>query len=391
MSSVVMFLSNAFSPDLRVMREARALLEQGHQVTVICWDRQASLPARERVRDIEVVRVQDVRSSYGAGWRQLFYLPRFWQRALRLAREIQPDVVHCHDLDTLYPGWILKRSSRCALVYDAHENYPGMMSLYLPNVLVQALSLWERWLMAHADSIITASTVLRDEFAGHVSMPVVSLGNYQDLAPYEAVADTKVAQVRERLSIPEGAVAIGYVGGFSRNRMLVPFIEAASTVPDVQFHLWGDGAQRAAVEEAVARQPNAHYHGWLDSAELPAVFKAMDLIYYCLRPDYSGAEYNAPNTLCQAMAAGRPIIANEVGDLGRIVRETRCGMLIDEVTLEAISRALGTLRDARLRAELGGNGLDAARTVYNTDAIKARLGELYAALPNRRAAGPPGA
>ena len=36
---VVMVVSNPFLPDPRVYREARALVENGLSVTIICWDR----------------------------------------------------------------------------------------------------------------------------------------------------------------------------------------------------------------------------------------------------------------------------------------------------------------------------------------------------------------
>jgi hypothetical protein len=66
--------------------------------------------------------------------------------------------------------------------------------------------------------------------------------------------------------------------------MLLPMIEAADLLPQVRFHLWGDGAQRAAVEQAAAGRPNVSYHGWLPSSELPRHFKAADVIFYGLRP-----------------------------------------------------------------------------------------------------------
>lgn len=107
----VMLLANGLQPDPRVDREARALAEHGYRVSIICWDRRAEFPDRETQHGFEIVRVQNVRSGYAVGWRQLFYLPRFWREATRLALELHPDVIHCHDLDTLYAGRQEERSS----------------------------------------------------------------------------------------------------------------------------------------------------------------------------------------------------------------------------------------------------------------------------------------
>jgi glycosyltransferase involved in cell wall biosynthesis len=374
---IIMLLSNSFRPDPRVAREALALADHDYLVTVICWDRQAELPERESCNGVEIIRVQDVPSAYGSGWQQLLYLPRFWQRAFRLAVTLHPHVVHCHDLDTLFAGWRIKKRLRCQLVYDAHENYPALMSLYLPSPFVKALDCWETWLMPKADAVITASTVLRDDFLARGQSRILNLGNYQDCAPYAAVTEAEVRALRAALGVSPDELMVAYIGGFSRSRMLIPFVETAELLPKVQFHLWGDGAQRTAVERAAACYPNVSYHGWLASADLPVHFKAADIIYYCLRLDYPGALYNAPNTLSQAMAAGRPVIGNDVGDLGRIVRETRCGLLIDEVSPHAIAHAVQQLHNSAIRDELGYNALQAARETCNAEAMQRQLIGIY--------------
>ena len=372
-----MILSNPFRPDPRVDQEARSLSAHGHQVTVICWDRRGELTRQETRDGFRILRIQNVKASYGTGWRLSVQIPRFWRQAVRLAIELKPDVVHCHDLDTLYAGWHVKKRLDCSLIYDAHEHYPAMVSLSLPTALVRALMLWEGWLMRGVDAAITASTVLGDEFVSRGLSPVVTLGNYHELAPYEAVTEIEVRDLRMRLGVEPDDVVVAYIGGFSPNRMLLPMIRAAELLPDVRFHIWGDGAQRAAIEQAAVGRSNVSYHGWLSPTELPCHFKAADVIFYCLRLDYPGAVYNAPNTLSCAMAAGRPVVATDVGDLGRIVRAADCGILIGEATPRAIAAAVEQLLDPATRARLGGNALRAAQGPYNAMTQRAQLIALY--------------
>jgi glycosyltransferase involved in cell wall biosynthesis len=372
-----MLLANAFRPDPRVAREASILVQNGYQVSVVCWDRKAEMPERETVKGFEIVRVQNVRSFYGSGWRQVFYLPRFWRKAIHVAMEMQPDAIHCHDLDTLYAGWRIKKHLDCPLVYDAHENYPALMSLYLPKVFLRALICWENWLLPHTDIIITASSVLRDEYLTRGYDAAVNLGNFHDIGLYAAVEESEVLAVRAKLGISPGELMAAYIGGFTPGRMLVQFIETAPLLPDVPFHLWGDGPDREVVEQAATPYSNVSYNGWLEADELPVHFKAADIIYYCLRPDYQGAVYNAPNTLSQAMAAGRPIIANDVGDLGRIVRETKCGLLLSKVSPETIADAIEQLQNPTTRAQLGENALRAAKDTYNLATVQNHLVDLY--------------
>jgi len=372
---IVMILSNAYRPDPRVQREAQALINAGHHVSIICWDRRAELPQHEKDGQINITRIKDVVSNYGSGWRQLFYLPRFWRKAIKLARELMPDVVHCHDLDTLYAGWQIKKHIDCALVYDAHEQYPALMSLYLPGFMVQALTRWERWLRRHADVTITASSILCDEF--EKPPPTYTLGNYPEIDDFLQVNDEEALSLRRSLGVEPETLLVAYIGGFSRNRLLLPFIETAVSLPNVQFHLWGDGLQRDDVETAVSQHPNTHYHGWLSYEDLPLHFCAVDIIYYCLRQDYPGAKYNAPNTLPQAMAAARPIIASDIGDLGRMVGETNCGILLPETTPETIATAIEYLTSTTVREKLGKNGRLAAQQTYNAETTQQLLIQIY--------------
>ncbi len=372
---IVMLLSNAYRPDPRVQREARGLTEAGYQVTIICWDRCAELPQNERDGQINIIRVTDVISSYGSGWRQLFYLPRFWRKAIKLARKLKPDVVHCHDLDTLYAGWQLKKQTDCALIYDAHEHYPALMSLYLPQFMTHALVKWERWLRQHAEITITASSILCDEFTK--PPPTYTLGNYPEIDDFLQVHDEDALALRRTWGVNPDTLLVAYIGGFSRNRLLLPLIETAVSLPHVQFHLWGDGQQRKDVETAVSQHPNTHYHGWLPYKDLPLHFRAVDIIYYCLRQDYPGAIYNAPNTLPQAMAAARPIIASDIGDLGRMVGNTNCGILLSTTTPDTIAAAIRQLEPAAIREKLGKNGRFAAQQTYNAHTTQQQLIQIY--------------
>jgi glycosyltransferase involved in cell wall biosynthesis len=100
-----------------------------------------------------------------------------------------------------------------------------------------------------------------------------------------------------------------------------------------------------------------------------------------LKLDYPGAIYNAPNTLSNAMSAGRPILANDVGDLGRIVRQSDCGVLLPEVvTPGAIRQAIESLRDPAVRQQMGAAGQAAAATQYNWTAAGQQLEQVYTQL-----------
>jgi glycosyltransferase involved in cell wall biosynthesis len=253
-----------------------------------------------------------------------------------------------------------------------------MMSLYLPRILVSALVFLEKLLLRSVDYTITASTIFADKLKKQSLHSISTIGNYHSIDQFKKVDTKDTIALRNKLGLLDNELMITYIGGFSRNRLLTPLIEATRGQKNIQVFFWGDGHQKAAIENAIANAPNIHYLGWLAATDVPVTMMASDIIYYCLESNYPGAIYNAPNTLSQTMAAGRPIIANDVGDLGRIVKETGCGILLSLVTPETIRQAIEKLRAPTVRKQLGQAGLEAAETKYNWDYAKLQLLQVYA-------------
>jgi glycosyltransferase involved in cell wall biosynthesis len=380
MNHIDMLLSNPFRPDPRVEREAKALNEANYQVRIISWDREKTFQAEQVFPKYRVERIQNAPTTYGAGARQLLHIPKFWREANKLVLASPPNAVHCHDLDTLPAGWWIKRKTGIPLVFDAHEDYPTLMSLYLPKFLVLMLRWLERRLIHQADFVIAASQVYAQKINSWGIKNVRTIGNLQSLEPFDAVTTEQIQKVRADLGLAPQDLAVAYIGGFTRNRLLLPLLEAARLLPSVKFFLWGDGHQRAMVEANVEKTSNARYLGWLPADKLPLVMQAMDVLYYCLKPDYPGAVYNASNTLSSAMAAGRPLIANEVGDLGLTVSTTNCGILLETVTPQTICTAVVALSDAQIRQKLGKAGRAAAEAKYNWEVAKGSLTSIYQSL-----------
>jgi glycosyltransferase involved in cell wall biosynthesis len=377
MNRIDMLLSNPFRPDPRVEREAEALAAANYQVRIVCWDRERKFQAEQVFPNYRVERIQNVPTTYGAGARQLLRIPKFWREANKRILASLPNVIHCHDLDTLPAGWWIKHKTGIPLIFDAHEDYPTLMSLYLPKFLVHMLRQLENRFIFQADFVIAASQVYADKINRWGMKNVITIGNLQPLEPYDAVTTEQIQKTRAGLGLRTQDLAVAYIGGFTRNRLLLPLLEAAKLLPSVKFFLWGDGHQRAEVEAGVEKISNARYLGWLPAEKVPLVMQAMDILYYCLKPDYPGAIYNASNTLSSAMAAGRPLIANDVGDLGLTVSRTNCGILLDDVTPQSICTAVEKLSDSQFRQKLGKAGRAAAEAKYNWGVAKGNLISIY--------------
>src|SRR4030042_1442715 len=102
---ILMILSNPFMVDPRVHKEAKALVDSGHEVTVIVWDRRHEYKPKDTVDGIKLVSIHN-KGLLKILPNDLFRNPIWWRRAYKKGQELYNkdfkfDVVHCHDLDTL--------------------------------------------------------------------------------------------------------------------------------------------------------------------------------------------------------------------------------------------------------------------------------------------------
>jgi glycosyltransferase involved in cell wall biosynthesis len=112
--------------------------------------------------------------------------------------------------------------------------------------------------------------------------------------------------------------------------------------------------------EALARQKQAPVtlHGSLDRESLAAAFAAADVVVVPSVVDSAGNVDGLPNTLLEALAAGRAVVASRVAGIPDVVVDGQNGLLVPEKDPTALAAALRRLvEEPKTRARLG----DAAR------------------------------
>jgi glycosyltransferase involved in cell wall biosynthesis len=377
-SDILMLLANAFLPDPRVFKEASSLVDRGHRVTILAWDREGSYPATENFAGIHIERIQ-VQSKFNRRMAQLPRILLLWWRMIYRGRQRRFDIIHCHDLDTLFPAVVLKYLAKRPLIYDAHENYAMVKSASLPRSFVSILSLVEKKLIRYADVVITASTFVRDEFHQICRQPVITLGNYWRLSQSSQISPSDIAAEKRRLEIPEEDLVVGYIGGLKKSRKIEPLLEAVQDDMGVTVLICGAGEQQELVETAARRKRCIVYLGWVPLARVPLYTALADVVYYGL-DNYPGALYNSPNALFMAMIQGRALLASDIGDLGKIVRQRSCGIAMKQTDTEEILGALERFQDRAFLQSLQRNAVQAARSLYNWEAAERGLLEIYGTL-----------
>lgn len=163
------------------------------------------------------------------------------------------------------------------------------------------------------------------------------------------------APIRAELGIPRDAVLLVAVGGLQPLKGN-DLIAAAVSRLDLAVHVVvageGTAAQAAAVDAAVRAagvQDRFHLLGLRD--DVPALLAASDIFVHASRTD------SLPNALLEAMAAGLPIVAAEVGGVREALaaREGRgaAGWIVPRDDHEALALALAKVVEGVRTGEPG--------------------------------------
>jgi glycosyltransferase involved in cell wall biosynthesis len=384
--NVLMLLANPFTNDARVYAEAKSLVQAGHKVAVVAWDREGGNPARQTWDGIDVIRLKTrLPAGHGAapwllnGVRLLRWEWQAYRRALGLSREVHLDVIHCHDLDTLPVGVRLKHKLGSPLVYDAHEIYGYMIAGAVPGWMAGILLRLEKRLVSRVDRIITISEGRKRYLDGITDKPISIIMNCKPLQSTEYEAPDS-----------RGDFTILYIGVLYEERAIPMLIRAAKDLPEVRCLIGGigDPAYVEAIKEQCSRTSNVAFLGKIPLDEVIPMTKKADCVFWMLASENINNITGLGNKQFEAMVCGRPIICTKGTYSGEFTEREEIGLAVQHNKV-ALRQAIIKLRDdPALRERLGRNALKAAVTKYNWGNEEAKLLELYRGIEGDRRSSP---
>ncbi len=376
--TVLMLLTNAYDPDPRVRQEALALIKIGCRVHMLAWDRDCKSPANEVMEGVEVERVR-LASSHGRGTTQVFFYAALYLRMLWRGWRVPFDAVHCHDLDTVPLGFLLGKIKRRPIVYDAHESFLEMFEGRVHPFVLRVLRSLENFLLRHVDLLITVGEKLRQFFIDRGARRTAVVGNWKSLAEYARTPEEN-QQLRASLGIPAGAIVVTCITQLLKNRMIEELVEGAKPYRDVYVILAGKGELEPQVRQWVAENPRLIHLGFIHASKVAHYTCASDVIYCGFDPAMPNFRFAAPNKLFEALAAGKPLITPDIGEIGDLVRSADCGVVMADCSAASVGQAIGAMRDPAQRARWTRNAEVLGRTEMNWSKGQEVLDQEYSRL-----------
>jgi len=346
---VITRLDRGGSSDCTLL-QAIGAVRRGHRVTLACGPSRKPSPLLSEARrasGLEIVDVPELRRELSPlhDVRTLLFL-------LRLLRSRRFDVVHTHTSKAGALGRIAAAlSSRVPVVHQPHGH---LFYGYHGPIGSRLVILAERILAPLARRQIVLSWRGAEE---HLARGVGRPGQFTvvrsgiDLRPFRAASARRVA-CRARLGLRDDEFAVGTLCRLEPIKgagdLLRGFLLASTSRPRLRLILAGDGPLKddllAAARRAGASDRIRLTGSWVAA---PDFLPALDLFALVSHNEGMG------RALVEAMAAGVPVLATNVGGMPEVLEEGRAGLLVPPGDEEAIGRAIARLLDdATLRGSL---------------------------------------
>lgn len=170
-----------------------------------------------------------------------------------------------------------------------------------------------------------------------------------------------------------------YVGRLSPEKGVDVLIRALTGCSDVRLRVVGDGPEEQLLRE-LARQVKANvaFDGWASSAAVREHMAAAGLL--CVPSVWYE---NCPGVVLEAMSAGLPVVASDIGGLAELLGDGRAGWLAPAADVGAWRRVIaGALGDEARTAEQAARALSRVQSRHDPQAFIERVERIYESLTN---------
>jgi glycosyltransferase involved in cell wall biosynthesis len=300
----------------------------GQDVAVLCLERPGALAPRVEALGVPVPCVHK-RPGLKLGT---------VGRVKSILRELDPDVVHTHQIGALfYAGPAARRAGVPVVVHTEHGKH-----------YANGRTRWLGWFAARsAARFFCVSQDIAAEVLEHRIAPprkVTVVPNGIDTDRFRTGDDGP--EVREALGIPAHAPVVGTVGRLTeikRHDLLVhAFAALRRALPAAHLLLVGDGPSAAELRQLTARhglEGCVHFAGY--QARPERYLRAMNVFALTSRSE------GMPLAVLEAWAAGVPVIASRVGGLPEMTDHGRTALLFPFGDEEALTQGLCNLLTKR--------------------------------------------
>lgn len=353
---------------------SRKLVEQGHDVTVIC----ANEPNRKKEDTVDNVVVK--RLSYIGKIANTNITPNL---PLQLLQE-EFDIIHTHLPTPWSADWsaMAAKLKRKPLVVTYHNDIVGGGVANYIAKFYNATSL-KLLLGAAGKIILTQPNYLK--FSPHLRKRSKSPEKFEIIPNGVDINEFKPLKTqKEKNSVFFLSVLNKYHRYKALDYLLKALVLVKKEFIDVKLMIGGEG-ELLEYYRVMARtldlENNVEFHGFIPQEKLVEYYNKCNVF---VLPSISSSQEGFGIVLLEALACGTPVIGTEIVGVASDVKEHNAGIIVPPKDSEALGKTIiELLRDADLAREMGIRGRALVASEYTWKSVAAKTLAVYEELVGR--------
>ncbi|MBX9782813.1 MAG: glycosyltransferase [Chitinophagaceae bacterium] len=293
----------------------------------------------------------------------------------KIVKEFKPQIIHTHGSK---PGVLARVAAwRCKVPVIVHTYHGHVFHSYFHSFVSGIIVRIERWLAKHSTFIVAINERLKNELtevykiAPAQKIILNRLGI--EAQKFSDAAGNKRRQFRNQFQINDDVFAIGIIGRLVPVKQHSLFIHLAEQLlqlnpatKSLKFFIVGDGDEKPKLKLLLQQKRIAYTEtGAHFSSNEPLIFtswqKEMDVALAGLDlVVLTSLNEGTPVSIMEAMSAGKPVVASNVGGIAELFQDNANGLLFN-TPVEMVEKMQNLINTPSLLSSLSSNAASFAR------------------------------
>ncbi|GIN23158.1 glycosyltransferase [Siminovitchia fordii] len=329
---------NNFKYDARVIKQSSLFAQKGHKVDVFALADEG-LPKTQNINGVNVHRVNLL--SRKLPKKIMFQVLKYAEYMVKLLKLRNYDFLFLSRAKSLPIGIVIRALSfnKVKLVYDTRELETE--SNGIKGFKKKTIKFIEKMLIPKVHHIFAVSESIKKIYEKNYDREVLLITNS---VYYNDIEREKI--FHEIYGLEPSVKIFLYQGRLTKGRGIELIIQAFKQIEikDCVLVILGHGELKEWILDEIQGFSNIFLHDSVEPNQLLSYTSSADYAFCLIENTCLSYYYSLPNKLFEYSLAGLPVLASNLPELGKYVREFENGVIINEFTIVSIKNAIEEIK-----------------------------------------------